>query len=183
MSVCSVIIPSELSVHDAHISRRMASQGKYVHHARMSAAIHRALFTLAGLMNRPEPDAELTSAAGISLEAGLLPLLVRVGLQGPIGVVQAAELLGRDHSTVSRQVARLEAQGLVARTPSPQDGRLKLAEVTPAGRKALDAIDAARRQLMEAALASWSAADRRNLERLLTKLADQAEAWRRDRET
>jgi DNA-binding MarR family transcriptional regulator len=148
----------------------------------MSAAIHRALFTLAGLMNRPEPDAELTAAAGISLEAGLLPLLVRVGLHGPIGVVQAAELLGRDHSTVSRQVAKLEAQGLVIRTSSPQDGRLRLAEVTPAGRRALDAIDTARRELMEAGLASWSAADRRDLERLLTKLADQAEAWRRDRQ-
>jgi DNA-binding MarR family transcriptional regulator len=160
----------------------VAPQVKFVHHARMSAAIHRALLTLAGLMNRPEPDAELTSAAGISLEAGLLPLLVRVGLQGPIGVVQAAELLGRDHSTVSRQVARLEAQGLVARTPSPQDGRLKLAELTPAGRQALDAIDAARGKLMEAALASWTASDRRDLERLLTKLADQADTWRRDRQ-
>ncbi len=53
--------------------------------------------------------------------------------------------------------------------------------MTPAGRKALDAIDAARGELMEAGLGSWSAADRRDLERLLTKLADQAEAWRRDR--
>jgi DNA-binding MarR family transcriptional regulator len=173
------MIVSEISVHHAHIFQALALQEKSVHHARMSDAIHRALFTLVGLMNRPEPDADLTRAAGITLEAGLLPLLVRIGLHGPIGVVQAAELLGRDHSTVSRQVAKLEAQGLVIRAPSPADGRMRLAEVTPAGREALDAIDAARRELMDAALAAWSPADRRDLERLLTKLADQAEAWSR----
>jgi len=140
----------------------------------MSDAIHRALLDLVGVFNRPQPDADLTGAAGISLEAGLLPLFVRIGVQGPIGVVEVAELLGRDHSTVSRQVGKLEAQGLVVRRPSPADGRVRLLEVTPAGRATLDAIDEARRRLMSAALAHWSAKDRRDLERLLTRLADQA---------
>jgi DNA-binding MarR family transcriptional regulator len=146
----------------------------------MSDAISRALLVLSGAMNRPQPDTVLVEAAGVTLETGLLPLLVRIGAQGPLGVVEAAELLGRDHSTASRQAAKLEAQGLVRRTASPDDGRVRLLEATPAGRKVLDAIDAARRKLMGQALASWSAADRRDLERLLTRLADQAEAWGRE---
>lgn len=40
-------------------------------------------------------------------------------------------------SRVTRQIHRLEAQQLVTRTPSPDDGRAVLATITPAGRQRL----------------------------------------------
>ena len=40
-------------------------------------------------------------------------------------------------TSATHTVQRLEAQGFVARTPNPQDGRGTLAEITPAGRQVL----------------------------------------------
>jgi DNA-binding MarR family transcriptional regulator len=66
-------------------------------------------------MNRPERDEELLALAGLTLERALFPLLVFVERKGPIGVVDLAASVGRDYTTASRQVARLEDLGLVER--------------------------------------------------------------------
>jgi DNA-binding MarR family transcriptional regulator len=142
--------------------------------------LHEALLDLSGIMNRPQPDAALIAEAGIQLDRALFPLLVRIDRRGPIGVVELADLAGRDHSTVSRQVAKLEAMGLVTRPPDPKDGRVRAAATTAKARELTAALDKARERLWTAALASWSPADRRDLVRLLRKLADQATDWVKD---
>jgi len=48
-----------------------------------------------------------------------------------------AELLGRDISTLTRQLAGLVKAGLVARKACPQDGRAVLVTVTGKGRRML----------------------------------------------
>jgi len=143
--------------------------------------LHEALLDLAGLMNRPQPDAALIAEAGIDLERALFPLLVRIDRRGPLGVVELADLAGRDHSTVSRQVAKLEDLGLVTRYPDPNDRRVRVAAVTPKAKALTEALDDARQRLWADALASWSSADRRDLSRLVRKLADQATSWVADR--
>ena len=50
---------------------------------------------------------------------------------GPIGVVELADRVGRDYTTVSRQVAKLESLGLVDRRGSAMDRRVREAVVTP----------------------------------------------------
>ena len=139
--------------------------------------LHEALLDLSGLMNRPQPDAALIAEAGIELDRALFPLLVRIDRRGPLGVVELAELAGRDHSTVSRQVAKLESLGLVSRYPDPKDRRVRVAAVTPKAKVLTEALDAARQRLWTQALASWTPADRRDLTRLMRKLADQAMGW------
>ena len=139
--------------------------------------LHEALLDLSGLMNRPQPDAVLIAEAGIELDRALFPLLVRIDRRGPIGVVELAELVGRDHSTVSRQVAKLESLGLVSRYPDPKDRRVRVAAVTAKAKALTEALDAARQRLWTQALAAWSPADRHDLARLLRKLADEAMAW------
>ncbi|MFK5143399.1 MarR family transcriptional regulator, partial [Klebsiella pneumoniae] len=79
---------------------------------------HGALIDIVGAMNRPQRDAMLIEAAGIPLDRALFPLLVGIERFGPIGVVEMADRLGRDYTTVSRQVAKLESLGLVARQAS-----------------------------------------------------------------
>jgi DNA-binding MarR family transcriptional regulator len=76
--------------------------------------LHRALIDMVGEMNRPERDAAMLDMAGLTLERALFPLLVLVERLGPIGVVELAGRVGRDYTTVSRQVARLEELGLVS---------------------------------------------------------------------
>ncbi len=139
--------------------------------------LHGALMDLVGVFNRPQPDAALIDAAGIKLDRALFPLLVRIDRKGPIGVVELAEISGRDHSTVSRQVAKLETLGLVERRPGATDRRVREAAVTPKGKQMTGALDQARNRMQNAALAHWDPQDRKDLVRLVRKLADEAVAW------
>ena len=136
--------------------------------------LHDAMMDLVGVINRPEPDARLIAEAGIPLDRALFPLLVRIERKGPIGVVELADLAGRDHSTVSRQVAKLESLGLVERRPGKADKRVREAVVSPKGRAMTDALDDARQRLQGPILAKWTAQDRKDLVRLMRKLADEA---------
>jgi DNA-binding MarR family transcriptional regulator len=127
---------------------------------------------IVGVMNEPERDAQMLEAAGLSLERALFPLLVSIERLGPIGVVQVAGRVGRDYTTVSRQVARLEELGLVTRKPSAADKRIKEAQITPHGKIATDAIDAAREKMAERLFGDWSTEDFDELVRLMRRLAD-----------
>ena len=80
--------------------------------------LHGALVEIVGVMNRPQRDEAMVREAGISLDRALFPLLVLVERLGPIGVVELADRVGRDYTTVSRQVAKLESLGLIDRQAS-----------------------------------------------------------------
>ena len=136
--------------------------------------LHDALLDLVGLLNRAQPDEVMMKTAGVSLDRALFPLLVRIERRGPIGVGELADLAGRDYSTVSRQVAKLESLGLVARRPSAADRRVNEAAVTSEGKAMTEAFDAARETLASALLATWSEQDQRDLARLLRRFADDA---------
>lgn len=139
--------------------------------------LREALLDLTGILNRPQPDAALIEAAGVDLDRALFPLLARVERRGPLGIVELAELAGRDYTTVSRQIAKLESLGLVARCPSPEDGRVRAAIITDQGRTITDALDAARQKIIEGLLEDWDKDDVRNLVRLLRRFADDALGW------
>ena len=130
-----------------------------------------ALLELASFINDPRQDWRMMAEAGLDLDPAFLPLLVRLGAQGPAGVVELAGQIGRDHSTTSRQIARLEAAGLAERAASPADARVRTARLTPRGEAAVAALTAARRRLLGRALAGWAARDRETLARLLSRFA------------
>jgi len=134
--------------------------------------LHLALMDLIGIFNEPQRDDALLAEAGIALDRALFPLLVRIERRGPLGVVELADISGRDHTTVSRQVARLEELGLVTRRASKRDKRVREAAVTPKGLAMTKAIDKARERTAGPILARWSAADRQTLIRLVRKLVD-----------
>jgi len=136
-----------------------------------------ALLDLTGVLNRPQPDAALIAAAGIDLDRALFPLLARVERRGPLGIVELAELVGRDYSTVSRQITKLESLGLVARVASPADGRVRAAVITDQGRVMTEALDRARQKIVEKLLADWPEGDITQLALLLRRLADDALGW------
>jgi predicted transcriptional regulator len=51
----------------------------------------------------------------VAVDLSLSTVLVRIERRGLLGVVELAELAGRDYTTVSRRVAKLEGLGLVRR--------------------------------------------------------------------
>ena len=151
----------------------MASR-KYVqntHNRETFRALHEALIDVVSVMNRPQRDESMVREAGISLDRALFPLLVVIERRGPIGVVDLADGVGRDYTTVSRQVAKLESLGLVGRQAGA-DRRVRQAVVTPKGKTMTDALDAARERMGRIIFESWDEGDVEELARLMRKFAD-----------
>ena len=134
--------------------------------------LHGALLDIVGMMNRPQRDEVLIKAAGIPLDRALFPLLIGVERFGPIGVVELADRAGRDYTTVSRQVAKLESLGLVERQAGAADRRVREAVITLKGKAMTDAVDAARDKIGCAVFSAWSAEEIDDLVRLMRKFAD-----------
>jgi DNA-binding MarR family transcriptional regulator len=134
--------------------------------------LYNALGDLTAALSRPQPGIVLLRDAGVSLDRALLPLLVRIERRGPIGIVELAELSGRDYTTISRQVARLESMGLASRRIGAVDRRIREVVITPAGLAMSSAVDQAREKALTAILATWSRDEIRELSRLTRRLAD-----------
>ena len=163
-------------VYSAYVKRGMWGMGRtesYNAHIRASLPeLHSSVLDIVGIFNSPERDAAMLESAGLTLERALFPLLVLIGKYGPIGVVDMATRVGRDYTTVSRQVARLEQLGLVDRRASSADRRTREATVTSQGRAATNAVDAARARLALRMFRNWCRADYDQLLRLTRMLAD-----------
>ena len=143
-----------------------------VHKARMSDwsdELHAVLLRLNGYMNRPDVDQAFLARAGVKLDRALFPLLTRIGLAHPISVVELANLVGRDHSVVSRQVAKLEALGLVERQAAKGDQRVRFLRPSANGQTMLDQFAVARRRLLAERLDDWTDDERSRLLDLLRR--------------
>jgi len=129
------------------------------------------MIELVNFLNSPRRDEALMRDAGVSLDRALFPLLMRLGMAGSLSVGDLADQVGRDYTTVSRQLAKLETLGLVARRDG-QDRRVKAACLTSAGKAMVQALTAARRRRLTAALADWPQADRDALAHLNRRFVD-----------
>jgi DNA-binding MarR family transcriptional regulator len=134
--------------------------------------LHGALLDIVSAMNRPQRDEALIREAGIPLDRALFPLLVGIERFGPIGVVDLADRAGRDYTTVSRQVARLERLALVKRRGSAADRRVREAVISPKGKAMTTLVDAARERIGRAIFETWDPHDIDALVRLMRKFAD-----------
>ncbi|MGC4028800.1 MAG: MarR family transcriptional regulator [Steroidobacteraceae bacterium] len=139
---------------------------------RNSDAIASALIELTGLLNSPRQDEVLLGVAGVSLDRALFPLLVRLSATPAMSVAQLAEQAGRDPSTVSRQIAKLEQLGLVRRPSTRQDMRVRAAAITRSGARVVAAITEARRRLLSELMQDWPAAEQQIFPLLLQKFAN-----------
>ena len=134
--------------------------------------LHEALIDIVRVMNHPQRDEMMVREAGISLHRALFPLLVGIERRGPIGIVDLADGVGRDYTTVSRQVAKLESLGLVKRRAGAADHRVRLASVTRKGKAMTDAVDLARERIGRTIFSAWNKREVDELARLMRKLAD-----------
>ena len=148
------------------------TRGQNTHISTQLRALHGALVDIVGVINRPQRDEKMVKAAGIPLDRALFPLLVLIERLGPIGVVELADRVGRDYTTVSRQVTKLEGLGLAKRQSSATDRRVSAAVITPKGKAMTDAIDSARERMGRAIFKTWDPREIDELVRLMRKFAD-----------
>jgi DNA-binding MarR family transcriptional regulator len=94
----------------------------------------------------------------------------------PLSVSELAERIGVDQPRASRLVQQCVQLGFVRREADPDDARRTRIVLTDDGARIVSGFRGTRRAAIEGALAEFSDAERAELARLLTKLAD---AWRR----
>jgi DNA-binding MarR family transcriptional regulator len=114
---------------------------------------------------RLEPD-------GPTLERGAYLLLGQIAADGPRRLSAVAETACLDLSTVSRQVAALEAAGLVSRTTDATDRRAHLIEVTPTGRAVLARNREKWQVVLRDLMADWTPEERAQFVRLFVRFND-----------
>jgi DNA-binding MarR family transcriptional regulator len=149
-------------VQDTHISAQLKD-------------LHRSLISIVSVMNRPRNDERLIAEAGVQLDQALFRLLVVIERVGPIGVVELADRLGRDYTTISRQVAKLERMELVIRLQNSEDRRMREAVVSPQGKAVTDQLDQARERLAKGILRDWTPEDITKLVHLMRRFAEDLE--------
>ncbi|GAA3619139.1 hypothetical protein GCM10022419_125860 [Nonomuraea rosea] len=83
------------------------------------------------------------------------PVLSGLARLGPQSAARLADEVGIDRSGASRYADRLEAAGLLERSPDPSDGRATLLALTPAGHAAVAGLRNALTRHLAGLIADW----------------------------
>jgi MarR family transcriptional regulator, lower aerobic nicotinate degradation pathway regulator len=113
---------------------------------------------------------ERLAAAGVKRKH--FSVLVTLDEGGPASQAALGRRLALDRSDLHAIVADLERDGLIDRRRDPGDARRNLVRLTPKGRAALKRLDARVQAAQDDLLAPLSAAERRELTRLLTRVVE-----------
>lgn len=138
----------------------------------MPNQIFDSLFTIINFFNNPKHDTNILRKAGIKEDKNLLPVVVRVGKNSSISVGDLAEQLGKDHSSVSRQVDKFVEKGILSSYPSDEDRRVRKVTLTKIGKKLYDQIAETREEMMEELLEQLNCEEIEELNTSLKKLSD-----------
>lgn len=102
-----------------------------------------------------------------------------------IGPARIGDLAAADHCsqpTMTTQVQRVEAAGWVRRRSDPNDARVALIDVTPAGRTVLNKVRAARRATLAPVFETLTDAERKSvaqatalIERIIARSEEEAD--------
>jgi DNA-binding MarR family transcriptional regulator len=95
----------------------------------------------------------------------------------PVTITRLAQLLGVSQQAASKQVADLQARGVVRTTADDADRRAKLVELTDVGRAAIEAGRRARRQATATVAEVLGANGAKRFLRDLDRLAEHEGAW------
>lgn len=120
--------------------------------------------TLEGLSRRSRIHRDLDRASYL--------LARTLSTEGPTSIGGLATALGLDATTVTRQVATMEGAGLVVRRTDPDDGRVRLIELTARGRERMDEVQEAREARIGELVAGWTAGEQRDFAELLGRFND-----------
>jgi DNA-binding MarR family transcriptional regulator len=145
---------------------------------RLIGTIEDRLLALILRANRARMYDQLLDGANVDINRALYPVLSAASALAPARVSEIAKAVAINATTTSRHLTALEAKGLVSRTSSDADGRAALIELTPAGRRAIRELRAARTRIFTALLADFDDDDLERfggyLDRLVEAFSEQA---------
>jgi DNA-binding MarR family transcriptional regulator len=133
---------------------------------------------IAVFMRRAEA-VRLARLNGRDLDRSAYLLLRYLERNGPVGIKYLADDLQLDISTASRQIAALEAKGLVERTTDPQDARISMLRIADEVPALLAEVRRNREQFYTELLREWPEEDCRAFGELLRKFNRTAEQYQK----
>lgn len=148
------------------------------------ADVSLALFHLRRVWARPDlmkriraqtaagPDGRPLQISNLMVVHAVAGLSTVEGAEVTVGAV--AERLEIDPSTASRLVGHAIDAGLVSRRPSPVDARRANLDLTAAGARVKQVADRFRRDYLDKLMQDWTARERAEFARLLTRFTDAA---------
>ena len=148
----------EPSPHDATASSRIRDRPTWL--------ISRTYARSHGLLN------DGFAASGAGLRSYHYRLLAALEEWGPVGQADLGRSTSVDRSDVVTVLGELERLGLIERTVNPNNRRRNIVSITRAGSKQVRALDHVVDEIQERVLAPLSQNERRQLTKLLRKLAD-----------
>jgi DNA-binding MarR family transcriptional regulator len=125
---------------------------------------------------RTRLDADL---AGTGLTTPQYAVLAEVDRQGELSASDLAREFGMSAQTVNVLVKSLEACGLLRRSRHPSHGRILLASLTPAGRRALKRGQAVGLDLQACLLGAVSASEQKTVMRVLKTIEQESSTGHR----
>jgi MarR family transcriptional regulator, lower aerobic nicotinate degradation pathway regulator len=112
------------------------------------------------------------AASDTGLRSYYYRLLAALEEWGPLGQADLGRSTSIDRSDVVTWLGELEQLGLIERTINPTNRRRNIVAITPAGSKQLRMLDQVIDEIQERVLAPLPQNERRQLTKLLRKLAD-----------
>jgi DNA-binding MarR family transcriptional regulator len=116
-------------------------------------------------------DAERAARAGVHLPRAAQMVLRQTVETGPVRISDLARALHMSDAAASRTVTTLEGEGLLARSGSPDDGRVALVAITPRGRRVQRRLREAQDEIFAETLSHWPRKDVARLAELMERLA------------
>ncbi len=137
------------------------------------AGLDHALLDVRRLVNRPGYRRRLLGPLGRRIELSTVRVLHAVDqAPRPPSIGEVAAILTIDPSTASRLVDQRVSDGLLERSPDPEDRRRAVVTLTPSGRALVEEVAASRQRMLAEVTDGWTTADRDQLELLLVRLLD-----------
>lgn len=122
-----------------------------------------SLVSIVSFFNRTDRDQAFIKQPGVDLEAVSFQLFVTIGRMQPTNVSDLANLLGKSHSSVSRQIDKLEQKQLVTTKDGEQDARVRSIILSESGEELKKVLDQTRVEMIDSALKDWSGDEKRAL--------------------
>ncbi|WP_179946628.1 MarR family winged helix-turn-helix transcriptional regulator [Lactobacillus terrae] len=144
----------------------------------MDNQIFNTLINLVGFFNNPQNDKKLLNSANVKLEAPAFPIFSAIARKQPISVSEIANIVGKNYSSVSRQIDKLENSNLVTSSPSLKDSRVRISTLTEEGNKLNKQISDARTSIIKEALSDWSDEEKQVLLHSLDHLTNELDKFK-----
>lgn len=122
-----------------------------------------SLVSIVSFFNRTDRDQAFIKQAGVDLEAVSFQLFVTIGRMQPTNVSDLANLLGKSHSSVSRQIDKLEQKQLVTTKDGEKDARVRSIVLSESGEELKKVLDKTRVEMIDSALKDWFENEKKDL--------------------